>query len=265
MKPRENRTQATREEKAGRFFRVTYSNAYEEDPKLFQCRDGMAFNELSALLPPMGYEYGTAIHLYPDDSRSLAELDSFRPTDLLVMATRPPLHDHSGLHPRKWIRGSKNAFEAAVFAECMKYFEFCTRKHVILTKDAFGLLKEGPEKKKWQHVELFERSGAEVMQHFDGPVGVRPPNGERYTVAFFLRANNVPGLNCGLVTSFGMDGYGTVIWNRIIRTRYPHWIASPRFVMAAIVFKKPIPDRPITPAFADDSDLIEVRLLTELL
>jgi hypothetical protein len=41
----------------GRFFRLTYSNAAPDDePKLFQARDGIAFNELTAPLPACGYE-----------------------------------------------------------------------------------------------------------------------------------------------------------------------------------------------------------------
>jgi len=91
---------------------------------------------------------------------------------------------------------------------------------------------------------------------------VRPNTKHPYTAAYFLRVNSVPGLNCDLIASFGMDGYCTLIWNRIIRTRYPDWLASPRFVMASLTFKKPIPPKPITPDFADNEDHIEVRLLT---
>ena len=75
-------------------------------------------------------------------------------------------------------------------------------------------------------------------------------------MAFFLRANKVPVVNCDLIASFGMDGYGTLIWNRIIRTRYRDWLLGPRFVMAQIIFKRPIPARPMTPEFADNEDHI---------
>jgi hypothetical protein len=62
-----------------RFFRLTYSNTGPEDePKLFQGRDGIAFNEVSAALIAHGYEYGTTIHFYPDDERRLAEFPPLR-------------------------------------------------------------------------------------------------------------------------------------------------------------------------------------------
>jgi hypothetical protein len=58
-----------------------------------------------------------------------------------------------------------------------------------------------------------------------------------------------------------MDGYGTLIWNRIVRKRLSHLLATPRFVMAKLVFNQPIPERPITPEFADDERNVAVEIL----
>ena len=33
--------------------------------------------------------------------------------------------------------------------------------------------------------------------------------------------------------------------------------------MAELVFKKPVPEKAITPEFADDPEMVEVRLLTK--
>jgi hypothetical protein len=248
----------------GRYFRLTYSNArLDDDPKLFQGRDGVAFCELASVLPSLGYDYGTTIHLYPDDERPLSAFPAFHPSDLLVLPTRPPLHDKVGItRPhRKIIHETKTELEAALFKELAKHFEYCTRKHVLLSKTGTDCLR-GKDARKWSHVELYEYCGAEILQHFVGPEPIRPEQNHRSTVAFFLRANRVPGVNCDFIASFGMDGYGTLIWNRIVRQQHPDWLAKPGFVMAELVFKKEIPSKPLTPEFIDDGSFIEVRILT---
>ena len=92
--------------------------------------------------------------------------------------------------------------------------------------------------------------------------------GANSTVAFLFRADSLPGvegtpgLPRALLASFGMDGYSTLIWNTVVRLRYPHLVAKPGFVMAELIFKQPIPDKPLTPEFAADPAFLEIRLLT---
>ena len=75
----------------GRYYHLTYSSAGPDDVhKLFQGRDGAAFDELAATLPSLGYQYGTTIHFYPNDKRPLQEFPALRANDLLVLTTRPP-------------------------------------------------------------------------------------------------------------------------------------------------------------------------------
>src|SRR5258708_3227122 len=94
------------------------------------------------------------------------------------------------------------------------------------------------------------RCGAKIMRHYFGPEPVKPKANRCSSIAFFLRTNHVPKLNCAFIASFGMDGYRTLIWNRIIRNKFPNWLSSPRFVMAELIFKdpvNPIPLKPLTP------------------
>jgi hypothetical protein len=81
-------------------------------------------------------------------------------------------------------------------------------------------------------------------------------------VASFLHTNHLPSVGCSFVASFGMDGYGTLVWNRIIRQRFSDWLKSPRFTIAELVYKKPIPAKPLSTEFADDESFVEVCLLT---
>jgi hypothetical protein len=258
----------------GRYFHLTYSNAApDEEPKLFQCRDGLAFNELTAALPAGSYQYGTTIHFYPDHERQLREFPKFQPEDLLVLTTRPPLTDRESLiPPRKIIRNSKNDLEKLVFKQLFNYFSYCTRKHVKLTPDAQQFLLANV--RKWESLEFFEHSGAKhpcgeahILRHMT--TASRPESSLRSTVAFLVRVNNLASVEetaaipCGLLASFGMDGYSTLIWNRIVRLQHPQWLTTPGFVMAELIFKRPIPRRPLTPEFATDPDFIDVKILTK--
>ena len=253
-----------------RYFRLTYSNARaDEDSQLFKCRDGVAFFELAAPLPSMGYDPGTTIYLYPYDDQPLSHFPTLQPSDLLVLSTRPPLHDTVGIVPanRKVIYATKTEIEDALFQELSKYFEYCTRKHVQLSKPGIGHLRVR-DSAKWEHVELKEYRGetdycaGEIKKHFVGPVPLKPQADRHSTIVFFLRANRVKGLNCDFIASFGMDGFGTLIWNRYIRIAHPEWLAKPGFIMAELIFKQRLPDKPPTPEFVDDGKYIEVELLT---
>jgi hypothetical protein len=247
-----------------RYFRLTYSNVPpDEDPKLFKGRDGVAFCELAAELPRLGYDFATTIYLYPDDERPLAAFPRFGPGDLLVLTTRPPLHDKVGIIPprRKVIHAAKTELEDALFKALSKYFEFCTRKRVKLSKHGAGRIRS-QDRERWEHIEVYEYCGAEIQKHYVGPEPVKPDAKHKSTIAFFLRVDHVPGLNCGFVASFGMDGFGTLIWNRYVRVAHPEWLSQQCFVMAEIIFERELPDNPLTPEFVDDGSYARIRLLT---
>jgi hypothetical protein len=249
----------------GRYHRLTYSNAPgDEVPKLFKGRDGIAFCEVTAPLPRLGYEFGTTIYLYPNDERPLSAFPRFQPTDLLVLPTRPPLDDAGGTlrRRRKIIRAARTELEAAIFKVVSRYFKYCSRKRVILSAYGASRLRV-KDPQMWEDIEVYEYwNGAEIQRHWVGVESIKADSRRRSTIAFFLRVNRVPGLGCGLVVSFGMNGNGTLIWNRHVRRAHPEWLSEPGFVMAEIIFRKPIPERPVTPEVFDDDSLVEVRLLT---
>ena len=257
-----------------RFYRLTYSNTGPEDvPKLFQGRDGIAFNEIGAALYTHGYEFATTIHFYPDDERKLADFPTFRETDLLVLTTRPPITDGGAfLPPKKIIRNSNNDLEKLIFKQISRFIPHCTRKQLKLAPDATNCLKR--DTSKWQSLEFLEigrvdnpYAEAHIQKHV---ASAQKPKGKYpSTVAFIVHVNSLPGVEqtpgipCGLLASFGMDGYSTLIWNRILRLRYPELLTRPGFVMAELIFKKRIPNRPLTPEFATDPTFLEVNILTK--
>jgi len=258
----------------GRYFHLTYSSAAPDDVhKLFKVRDGAAFNELAATLAPLGYQYGTTIHFYPNNKRSLKDLPELHANDLLVLTTRPPLTDREAVHKaRKIILSSENALEKLIFKQLFKHISYCTRKHIHLTPASQDRL--AADVSKWKSLEFYENSGAThqlgvsiIKKHLDLPKKLQA--GANSTVAFLFRADSLPGIErtrglpCSLLASFGMDGYSTLIWNTIVRYQYPHLVTQAGFVMAEIVFKKEFPETPLTPEFALDPDFVKVNILTK--
>ena len=144
----------------GRYFHLTYSNAAPDDVhKLFKVRDGVALNELAAALAPLGYQYGTTIHFYPNDERALKEFPALHANDLLVLTTRPPLTDREAFSkPRKIILSSENDLEKLIFNQLFQHISYCTRKHINLTQEAQDRLTA--DASKWKSLEFYENSGA---------------------------------------------------------------------------------------------------------
>ena len=273
-----------------RLFWVTYSSTKPtvnskdrwQHPKFSHVRDGAAFNELSHTAHLLSsYSYETFIHLYPAHRSRLNVFPQTTPRDLLVLATRPPLDDPAWEAWEKSSDQSKRSrvkpifpsecdFENIIFSELRKYFDTCARTGVKLSKQGVGCLKTDAD--KWKEIEFdqFIHHGKHdlyglVKRHVirtgesKAPMSTEPP----YTVGFLVRINNLPKLGCDLLVSFGMDGDGTLIWNRIIRTRHPELVIRPGFVMAKITFKREVPNRLITPGFVDDEESVGVEILTK--
>ena len=85
------------------------------------------------------------------------------------------------------------------------------------------------------------------------------PKGSHTAICFFLRASAIPEYGCGLVVSFGMGGWETLIWNRIVRTKHPEWLKRPCFVVGEFDMNG-LPPRPATLRFVDQ---IKVDILLE--
>jgi hypothetical protein len=258
----------------GRHSHLTYSSASPDDVhKLFKGRDGAAYNQLAATLAPLGYQHGTTIHFYPNDKRPLSDLPELNANDILVLTTRPPLTDREAVHrARRIILSSENDLEKLIFNQLFQHISYCTRKHIHLTRASQDRL--AADVSKWKSLEFYKNIGAThplgvsiIKKHLDLPKKLQA--GGNSTVAFLFRADSLPGvaktpgLPCALLASFGMDGYSTLIWNTIVRYKYPHFVAKAAFVMAELVFKKPFPENPLTPEFALAPGFLEVNILTK--
>lgn len=229
-----------------------------EEPKPFKIRDGAAFGELTAPLAKLGYEYGEMLWNPPYRRRKSKKMgrenyDFIKPQDVVVLTTRPPLSDHTHGDKKKMLRSCTH-LEDQVFKACKKFFRVCARSHVELRKKICGNLERG-------YLQFHQHKGARLkyFRRVDVHKMKRPAKGSHTAICFFLHVKTIPEYGCGLVVSFGMGGWETLIWNRIVRTRHPEWLNRPCFVMAEFDMNG-LPERPATLKFVDK---IKVDILLE--
>jgi hypothetical protein len=221
-------------------------------------RDGGAFSEITAPLGKLGYEYGTILFNSPFDPKKDKKLGHehfkfIKPDDLIVLTTRPPLDDQNH-GDKKRVDESSTHLEEQVFAEFRKYLAICARSHVQLTP-AVGANFERFDLKFYQHKNARLKS---FRRHRESR-SIKIPEDSEFAIGFFLRTASIPVYGCGLLACFGMGGWETLIWNRIVRTRFPDWVSRPSFVIAQFDMKG-LPDHPPTLAFADK---IKLEILLE--
>lgn len=228
-----------------------------EVAKPSKIRDGAAFSELSAPLATLGYEYGNIVFNSPTNPKKDKKLGHehfkfIKTDDLLVLTTRPPISDENHWD-KKYLARSFTHLEDQVFLEFRKYLDVCARSHVQLTS-AVGGDYEGSEFVFYQHNNArlkYSRRRRESRK--------KTPKDSEIAIGFFLRTPSIPVYGCGLLACFGMGGWETLIWNRIVRTRYSDWVNRPLFVVGQFDLKG-LPDNPPTLAFADE---IKPEILVE--
>jgi len=209
-------------------------------------------------LAKLGYEYGHFIFNPPFNPRKSVEVGKehfhfIRPDDLIVLATRPPLDDPKH-GDRKLVRQSRTHLEKQIFAEFRKYLAVCARSHVRLT-EAVGA--------KFKQADLvFHQHKSARLKYYMRLDEFRPklvPKNSDIAIGFFLRTKTIPEYGCSLLASFGMGGRETLIWNHIVRTRFPELVSRCAFIVAEMNLAR-IPDTPVTLDFADE---VKAKILLE--
>ncbi len=229
-----------------------------EMPMPYKIRDGAAFCELAAPLADLGYSYGQLIYNAPFDPKAGPPLgaESFhfiRPSDLLVLSTRPPIDDlNSG--DKKQVTMSCTDLEKKVFAACKRYFDICNRSHIRLKSSVAANFERAV-----MVFHQYKGAGLQYYRPLTGSERTKPPRGTSPSIGFFLYAKTIPHYGCGLVASFGMGGWETLIWNRIVRTQFPAWFRRPIFVVAEMTIDK----FPRDSATLDFVDQIKPTILLE--
>jgi hypothetical protein len=206
-------------------------------------RDGGGFAELMAALLNMGAEPGDIWFNHKPREEDPGEI--FRrlsQRDLLVLPTRPPLHDKGEGQPRRHLRPSSTALERAVHGPFELFFQRCARNAVSLAEEPARQLDSERKNRRSTTYYQYTRNGLEVTWAFYKTLdGRKPPNSRDRSTAVFLV--HVPQLwkdGPGMLSAFGMGANETLLWCHILRTRMRQLLidvlrsASPRFVMCEL-------------------------------
>lgn len=212
-------------------------------PLPFKTRDGAAFAEIHAALNDIGWKYGSLIYncRLDDDSSLQPGSCGLGPEDVIVLTTRPPLHD---LHDKRSMRRSDTCLEKGIFAEFGGFLEECTRSYVSLA----GTFASPVGKTRY----YFHQNKDARLIRFNGPRGmgdIEVPKGEYRSIAFFLHKRRIAEYGCGLLACWGMGGIETLIWAHLLRTRFSDWLPRHTFNVVELDIGG-VPDRSATLDFA---------------
>ena len=204
-------------------------------------RDGQAAAEM---LPPLvgrsGLRYAGVLH-NPMDGNS-AEMLPLRNGDVILLVTRPFLHDHA---ERPNIRqGAATGYwlEQEIYAAQRLVFDYCSRRHVQIANEL---------------VPFMDADDRDFANAFFGPnlyLGTVVPQEPRHSapktallylsylpvrVGAIASARNAQGpVDCHVLSVFGMSGTATLLWSWLLREIY--WrrlrldLKEPKFIVAAI-------------------------------
>jgi hypothetical protein len=199
---------------AKKFYRFAYYSTPEKkdrDLLLHQLRDGDATLELSEVLRELGYVYGGLLLNYPGspNKRRQVNTDFLKPSDILVLNTRPPLDDSD----RRRVCPSYTDLEERVFAALRgSFFAECSRTQIRLHPS----LPLPSARSKYRSMEFRQYHGAYCVAYGGVPVA----RTESRTAPSFMvfKQQAWPG-GPALLCVFGMGGPESLITNHLVRTR----------------------------------------------
>jgi hypothetical protein len=206
-------------------------------------RDGGGYAELlAALLQAGGLPGDIWFNHKPREEEPEQAFSRLGPGDLMVLPTRPPLHDKGEGQPRRHLRPSSTALERAVHAPFTQFFRRCARNAVTLADEPAALLAEDKRNRRSTTYYQYTRNGLEVTWAFYKTLDGRKPASSRdRTTAVFLVY--VPALwqdGPALLSAFGMGANETLLWCHLLRTRMNPLLLDvlrspvPRFVMCEL-------------------------------
>lgn len=244
-----------------RCFPFVYHTAQRKGRKLwpFRMRDLLALQELLTALGKRGYSVGDMILNYPMSLPASLPLASVPPldrvdysflteNDLIVLPTRPPMHDRA-LGDRRGSERSFTELEALLFqGPLSRWFKTCGRSEIHLAELAASVCEEI---RKRQTIIVRQNVGA-TYQSYGSPVtgqwaDFKGPHS--LTPAFLVYAEHAWPGGPAFLAAFGMGGIETLVWCHQLATKYSDLLCSKPFAMAEM---RTVPcDRPSSLAFAD--------------
>ena len=241
---------------AKRIYRFAYHASQISDVRMraHQVRDGDAFLELLPLLTQKGYRYEGLLLNPPSEKRGdapVVDISFLSASDLIVLTTRPPLHDIEAGDKRP-IRRSFTKLEDLIFdALRPKYLTYSARSRITLSEAVAQNLK--PEFKEKADIIFHSAVDSSYVRYrsLEAPSYHSPARGDKRTAAYLIQVPAIWPDGPRLLVSFAMAGTETLIWNHLLRTPFSHWLESHEFMIAEFVLR-PIPEKPVDLSFAAD-------------
>lgn len=205
-------------------------------------RDGQASTHIQSILSQRGYESGqTPIINFPGDPETETPAGHFdhsflTKNDCLVMTTRPPMHDLEEPTIKPPIKRSYTKLEGLVLGLLGRYFRYCSRVQVHLTRDV-AHSSPAPVGER-SSAQFRQRGGPWCSEYSPQGISWRRPQVETTTFVYLVNEPEIWPGGPSLVLAFGLGGMTTLGWTRLLQTRFSHLVGVPGFVMAQIVVKE---------------------------
>lgn len=258
-----------------RFVRFCYLSHDNKRRFPHQLRDGDAALELFETLKELKFNYGGVLINWPfpdgvpDTSMERLKSLDVNKSDILLLTTRPPLHDKDP--EKKKLRESGEELERKIFTELFnKCFQECSRTTITVRRH----IKFSPGYENRMDVEYFasrrkdpgqalseaknedEELVGDASYHKLGGEGgkqLSKEEMERRSAGYIVHLPLGEGLP-RLLAVFGLSGTLTLLWAYWLGKKENLWLLekvlkNPEqgyFVMAEITTTSPIPQRPLT-------------------
>lgn len=186
-------------------------------------------------------------------------LNTFAPESLLVLSTRPPIHDEldeSG--PSRTVERTECELEIRLFAALRPLFASCKRDFIEIAPEisacsTVGLGLSSKDKPK-RRATYFQNGSLPGYQTFyplnDTPRGQAASAADRHrTVVFVIITGPLWDAGPRLLASFGLNQEISLVWAYLLKNRY--WaeftldVRKPRFLMAELECTSDIRGGPI--------------------
>jgi hypothetical protein len=225
--------------------------------QLRQLRDGDAGWLMGKAIEEQGYTFEGPIINYPSPGPELIPVDTsrLRPTDLLLLTTRPPMHDRA-FGEKRYIQRSYTTLEDDLFTRALsRYLERCSRTSVVLTDEAAGI---SPEIARRQSCTFRQNAGATYYRYGSPTTGgwrrFKKREPQRLTAAYLVYQEHAWPGGPALLAAFGMGGQETLVWCYRLARDLSHLLFTTSFVMAEL--RAPLlAEPPIWMDFAKDWEI----------
>jgi hypothetical protein len=212
-------------------------------------RDPEAALYIGDVLQERGFRYGGLI---PDRRDMPLDLRLFRSDDLILLTTRPPLHDIED-GSRKSVEEGFTVLESTIFRNVFgRWFKRYSRTEIQLTDAA---IRAAPGIRTRQEMMIRPLDPPVVHAYaslVDGRmVWRRFSRAEAPSVAFVVYSEHAWGDGPAVLAVWSVAGTPTLVWSAKIAADHRDLLLTTPFVMAELQLRVPSAAPPVSMAFAD--------------